>query len=285
MWMSLKIISLFILSFFFFIQASWSNKCSVSSETLSDLSIELISYKSEKEIGKILILPPTGGVTYLEKRYARSLCKLGFSSIIIKSWKEMEKETIGLDIHAFHLELAQKVIAKVIELKINTDDFLGILGTSVGAIHSATALGSYDQIQAGFLILGGAPVHKVITHSEEKTLKKYKEKRMKAFGFKSLKDYTFALDKKIPKKVCPLSFAQTVQSKDVFTVIALKDKVVPTVFQKNLQQAFKGESLEISSGHILSIFKFYLLHSEKMTQFFKSSAEKFHQSKAKLKTQ
>ena len=85
----------------------------------------------------------------------------------------MEKESLALDIPAQLLVQAQQVIAKVIEEKTQTEDFLGILGTSVGAIHSATALRLYDRIQSGFLILEGIPIHKVIADSNEKTLKKY----------------------------------------------------------------------------------------------------------------
>ena len=273
--MFIKKAGLIMLSSLLSISCASSDKCSYSSETLKQLSIELLSYTVKNEKGKILILPPTGGTTYLEKRYAKQLCNLGFSAIIIKKWKDMEKESLELDIHAELLGKAQEVIAQVIEEKTQAEDFIGILGTSVGAIHSATALGIQDKIQAGFLILGGAPIHKVIAYSEEKTLTEYRNKRMKAFAFKNKEEYAIALNKKIPKRIRPLTFSDKVKQKNTFAVIALKDKVVPTEYQKELRKAFDSNFLEISSGHIIGILEFYLFHSKKVSQFFENSLTQF----------
>ena len=262
-------------SVLFFSQcASWGNECSPTSETLTDFSIDLLSYKAKNEKGKILILPPTGGATYLDKGYARSLCKIGFSSMIIKKWSGIEEESLELNIHAKLLGRAQKAIAKVLEEKTQAGDFIGILGTSVGAIHSATALGIHDKIQTGFLILGGAPIHKVIAYSDEETLKKYRQKRMKAFDFQTVEEYAVALSEKIPNEVRPLFLADKVQKKDTFSVIALKDKTVLSEYQKSLAKAFQSESLEISSSHIPSIIWFYFIHFKKVTQFFETSYQK-----------
>ena len=275
-----KKIGFFICAFLFYIQNVWSSNCSVSYDILNSLSVELLIYKSKKQKGKVLILPPISGVTYIDKQYARSLCKAGFSAFVIKKWKGMDEESLQLDIHAHLLTTAQKVIAKVIEKKTQPGEFIGILGTSVGAIHSATALGNYDQIQAGFLILGGAPIHKVIAYSDETALKKYRKRRMENFRFKTVEDYALALDKKIPKNVCPLYFSKKAQKKDVFTVIALKDLILPTKYQKELQQAFQSKKLELSSSHVLSIIKFYFFHSKKMIKFFETSANKFKKTEA-----
>lgn len=264
-----------MLPFLFVSFAKADQKCSFLKERLSSLSIDLISYKVKNEKGKILILPPTGGSSYLEKRSAKRLCKIGFSSIIIQKWKGMDKESLSLDIHSKLLSQAQKVVSVVIEEKTNPGEFVGILGTSVGAIHAITALGRFDQIKAGFFVLGGLPIHKVIAYSQEKTLKKYRKLRMKKFGFKTIEDYALALNKKIPNEVRPLFLSHKAKKKDVFTVIALRDKKVSTDYQKEMKKTLQSKSLEIPSGHFLSIIRFYLFHLKEMTGFFETSYKKF----------
>ena len=241
--------------------------CEISEELLSRNSVRVISYQSlKKEIGKILILPPTGGVTYLEKKYARDLCEKGFSSFIISSWKGIDEESEELSIHNTLLSRAQSAIAQVIDKKTSPGEFVGIFGTSVGGIHSATALGYFKSIQAGFFILAGAPVHEVIAHSTEKTLEKYRSIRMKKFYFKTKKEYVEALNKKIYSEVQPLN--QVDKRKKSFAVIAKNDKTVPTRYQRKLAQAFQSETLEISGGHISSIFLFRLFYRKQLLLFF-----------------
>ena len=264
---------IFVMVFFMPLFFSHSREsCFVQLETLSEGLVELDSYTAQNnERGKILILPPTKGVTYFEKKYAKRLCKKGFSAFIIKSWKGIDEETIELDIHNRLLGRAQKAILSVLNTKTKSGDFIGILGTSVGAIHSATALGLYPQIQAGFFIVGGAPIHKVIAYSKEETLTKYRNKRMKKF--QNIKDYAEALDKTLIKEARPLSFIQTAKNKASFTVTALKDQTVPTEYQKVLSQALNAENLNVSGSHIFSIVWFYLFHKKKVLQFFEKSLE------------
>ena len=262
---------------FFFMPLFFSHSresCFVQSETLSEGLVELDSYiVQNNERGKILILSPTKGVTYFEKKYAKRLCKKGFSAFIIKSWKGIDEEKIELDIHNRLLGRAQKAILSVLNKKTKAEDFIGILGTSVGAIHSATALGLYPQIQAGFFIVGGAPIHQVIAYSKEETLTKYRNKRMKKFQFQNIKDYVEALDKALIKKVRPLNFIQIAKNKTSFTVTALKDQIVPTEYQKVLSQSLNAENLNVSGSHIFSIVWFYLFHKRKVLQFFEKSLE------------
>ena len=274
---SWMIFVMFFLTSLFFSHSTESQSCSVQSETLGENLVEIDSYISQKkEKGKILILPPTKGVTYFEKKYAQRLCKKGFSAFIIKSWKGIDEEKIELNIHNRLLGRAQTAILEVLNKKTKPEDFIGLLGTSVGAIHSATALGFYPQIQAGFLIVGGAPIHQVIAYSKEDTLTKYRNKRMKKFQFQNVKDYALALDKVLIKRVRPLAFVQTGKNKAVFTVTALKDQTVPTENQKALSKALNAENLNIPGGHIFSIIWFYLFHKKKVIQFFEKSLKEFH---------
>jgi len=247
--------------------------CELSEELLQPHSIKILSYKTtKKERGKILILPPTGGVSYLEKKYAQDLCEKAFSSFIISSWDGINEEAEDLNIHNTLLSRAQKAIRQVLSAKTTDKDFVGIFGTSVGGIHAATALGHFDSLKAGFFIVAGAPVHKVIAYSTEKTLSKYRTIRMKKFGFSSQSDYAEALNKKISPEVQPLYKTNT--EKKSFVVVAMKDTTVPSRFQKKMAQALKAQTLKLRGGHLSSILWFRWFHSKKVISFFETASQK-----------
>ena len=253
-----------------------SHSCKISKEILQPNFIKILTYQpSQPEKGKILILPPTNGVTFLEKKYAKQFCKKGFKVFIVHSWQGRKEESVDLNIHNVLLTRGQLVISQIVKEKTNPKDFIGIFGTSVGAIHSATALGSNDRIHSGFFIVGGAPIHKVIVYSKDPTLSKYREKRKQKYGFKSLKEYEEALDKKLLNSVKPLYFKKQSQTKRTFVVIAKKDTTVPSLYQRNLAQAFQSKTLEISGGHISSILRFWLFYRKKASSFFEDSFQEF----------
>jgi len=269
--------SFFVIVCFMSLSFFSKTNCDLSEEILKPNSIKLLSYKTLKqERGKILILPPTGGITYLEKKYSWELCEKGFSVFIISSWEGVNEEKEDLSIHNTLLSRAQSAITQVIEKKTKPGEFVGIFGTSVGGIHAAISLGQFPSIQAGFFIVAGVPVHKVIAYSTEATLSKYRKIRMKKFQFQNKLDYAKALNKEISPKLQPLSQAELARQKKSFAVIAKKDNTVPTIYQRELAKAFNSQTLELRGGHISSILFFRWFHKKKLIYFFETAVQDFN---------
>ena len=58
-------------------------------------------------------------------------------------------------------------------------------------------------------------------------------------------------------------------------MIAKNDKTVPTLYQKQLAEAFDSQTLELTGGHISSILLFRLFYKNKLISFFEKARLNF----------
>lgn len=196
--------------------------------------VDVVRYRSTSPSGGLVIMPPTGGVNFLDRTYAQNFCDKGIDAWIVKSWTGSD-EAVGLDlnVHARLLESSLFAIEKVIsEMPFPK---VSILGSSLGALYSIAALATFDKIKDGFLIAGGFPFSKVIARSKLKELSKVRRNRIAHFGFKSSDAYLEELAnvlKPIEDKVLNTDF----QSKRIGIIYSGSDDVVPTSLQKKFNQ-------------------------------------------------
>jgi len=233
--------------------------------------VEVLKYQSARLSAKtILIIPPTGGTNVLDRKYADTLCEQGFDVLILHHWTNDNEFSMDLEIHKRFYQRSQRAIGIVLN-NIKTP-FVGILGTSVGAIHAAVAVHRYDKINAAFLITGGAPISEVTANSDQEVLQNVRQKRFAMMGFKSQKEYVEALDEVLPMD--PFNSPHLDPGKKLAMVIAPQDTTVPGANQQALRRLWKPQwVLELSGNHFLAILKTWLFHRDEMVQFFKQSAE------------
>jgi hypothetical protein len=217
--------------------------------------------------GAVIIVPPTGGANFLDRRYARSLCRAGFESVIITHWQGIDEESLELSVHDRLLRRGQTAISETLA-ELGHHSFVGILGTSVGAIHGLTALGS-TPIDAGFFIAGGAPVSQVIAESSQRELALYRHKRMTQFGFQNTAEYQVALAQAIPQDLEPLYYQEILKNKSIGFILAQSDDTVPTHLQQKLvKQVNPLTLLEINASHFWAIVKSWWFYEDVIVDFF-----------------
>ena len=210
-------------------------------------------------------MPPTGGITRLERSYAANFCRRGHEVILVDSWRGKFEQSLDLSVHQRLLKRAQDAIQTVIT-EYNFKE-AGILGTSVGGIHAATALMKFSEIKKALLIVAGAPVADVIAESEQSDLAAVRTERMKKFGFKNVSEYKLALREAIDEE--PLSYIDGLKDKQVAMVVAEKDKVVATKYQRQLVEALDPDwVLEYPNGHVLTIGRFWWFQTDRVLDFF-----------------
>lgn len=213
----------------------------------------------------VLIIPPTGGVNFLDKSYAEKLCEAGVGASIVKGWSEDDEYNLELEIHTRFYNRAQRAIALALE-KYN-DIELGILGTSVGGIHAAIAASSYEQIESAFLIVAGGNIDYIVANSSQDVLEDAKKKRLKRYGFRSLIEYQRGLKKILPFE--PLEMPKP-KGKKLGMIISTNDDVVPTLSQVKLanhwQPSYKSE---FWLGHTPTVVAAWLFSSNEIVNFFK----------------
>lgn len=219
----------------------------------------------------VLILPPTGGVTFMDQSYASRLCSQGFRVRILERWTEDDEFSLDLGIHQRFYDRSQRAIKAA--ARDLPKGFVGLLGTSVGGIFGALAIGSMPDIQAAFLITAGGPIHSIVARSAQGILIEAREKRMATHNFRSMEEYEAALQAKIHSN--PLKPILNTKDKKLGLVIAQKDETVPTRFQEALATRWHpAKIIRLPYGHIPAIVFTWLFHDAEIADFFRQSAGK-----------
>lgn len=247
--------------------------CSPEKIALSsgDFKVQVSRYKSGEEESdrSILIMPPTGGATILDRNFARHFCVSGFDVMILEEWTR-ENFAIDLGIHHRLYSAGQKAIDLVISQ--TGSRFIGMLGTSVGATHAAVAANLTERLDAVFIIVGGAPIPGIIVDSDQKAMEDLRQKRFEKFAFKSRREYLAALDKEFP--LDPFKTAPLYKKKDLGMFLSTTDTTVPAQYQTALRDLWKPKKvIEVSSNHFISIIKAWLWHQKEIQKFFEESAK------------
>jgi len=104
--------------------------------------VKLKIYEAPGAKKTVLILPPTGGENLLDRGHANTLCYEGIRAVILQSWDYDTETTLDLGMHDRGALRSLAAIRHSLDyLGKDGPQAFGILGTSVGALSSALALG------------------------------------------------------------------------------------------------------------------------------------------------
>jgi len=218
----------------------------------------------------VILVPPTGGATFIDRRYARLLCRDGAAVYLLRDWSGMSEQALEPAVHNRLLGRAQRAIGLVAN-DIGARD-VGILGTSVGGIHAATAVGRLQRLDAAFIVGAGAPVAAVIARSGQDTLAQWRRRRMDHYGFADVAAYEKALLDVIEWE--PLLVADNARQKHLGAAVIAGDSIVPTACQRRLAAAWQPVlRLSIAGfwgwSHAAGILKTGLFHAQDIVAFFR----------------
>jgi dienelactone hydrolase len=148
----------------------------------NDFAIEVLNYQPDSPKSHVIIVPPTGGTNFLDRRYASGLCSRGINALILSHWTNDDEYNIELSIHTrFYGRVYEAIGVLLDELPAKTK--IGIMGTSVGGLHAAIAASRYQQISSAFIISGGAHIPSIIANSDQALMKKIWQERRKLYNF------------------------------------------------------------------------------------------------------
>lgn len=235
---------------------------SISNNEFKTHFLEFISYKAKK---LVLIIPPTGGINFIDRSYAKEFCKKGISAVIIKNWSKDDELSFDLEIHTRFYTRAQKAIE--VAIKYYHDFELGILGTSVGGIHASIATARFKELKSSLIIVSGGGIASIIVNTTQEILVEAKKKRFLKYKYKNEEEYRLALRKVIPFEPLGMSFNKA--EKKLGMVISTNDDVVPTKNQLALKELWNPIVVSSSGlGHKLTVVKTWLLNSSEVISFF-----------------
>ncbi|MBC7371206.1 MAG: hypothetical protein H7326_06560 [Bdellovibrionaceae bacterium] len=245
--------------------------CKVEPLLLPNNRVQVGFYKSVDPGKKsVLIIPPTGGENVLDRSYASNLCEGGFDVYLLQHWNNDDDNSIDLGIHQRAYDSVQQAIAET--LSQIQSPFIGILGTSVGAIHVSSAMSLHPRLDAAFLIVGGAPIANVIATTDQEALVKARKIRFEMLHYKNDAEYIAALDKEIHTD--PFKLPQGFRGKTLGMVISSDDTTVNYKYQLQLKELWQPQTLiELSNGHFFAILKTWLFHKMEIVHFFQNAAQ------------
>ncbi len=250
---------------------AWLNMFGYSSneEFVKKGSFEVVlqNYHPENNLYKkkiLLIIPPTGGMNFIDQSYARKFARRGINTKILRNWSNDDEYSIEFDIHNRFYTRAQNAIDLI--LQKYSEHEVWILGTSVGGLHGTIATARHKQITKALFIVSGADISSIISNSDQEVLVEAKKIRFEKFNIKNENQYLQKLRKAIPYEVQKLSIPR---NKKIGLVISTNDKTVPTSNQILLENYWQTQRVStLSLGHTPSVVFTWFFNSRKIKNFF-----------------
>lgn len=226
----------------------------------------------------VVVIPPIGGVTFLDRGMARTLCNQKMAAIIVTNdFANVEYQSkvalLPPEDHQksfFRISAAIKATVQMSEddSDINADK-TGIFGVSLGGILGSFVMSTQSNISVGYFIVAGGDIPHILAYSEQGEIKKIRQKRMTEQNLQSQDEYEDFLRQHITFD--PLDTAATMLPATLQMVVATKDKSVPSQNQEYLYEAFgKPKTKFYKQDHLQTILSSLLLGSKKkgIAQFF-----------------
>lgn len=215
----------------------------------------------------VIVMPPTGGTNLIDRSYASGLCDKGIGAVILDGWTDDDEYNLELEIHTRFYSRAQAAVDLLLDQY--KDKSIGILGTSVGALHGSIAFARNERIKSGFFIVGGGDIASIIAHSNQDAMVTAREARFKRYGFKSDDEYVAALRKVLPYEPLEIKFDR--KQKKLGMIISTNDQTVPTKNQNLIRDKWAPDvEYKTSWSHVLAIVKTWLFDKSQVVDFFKS---------------
>lgn len=228
-----------------------------------------LSHYGTRTQKNIIIIPPTGGINLIDRSFARNFCQAGFNAWVLEHWTGDDELKLDFGVHNRFYANVQRAIELTIK-NIPEKEFIGILGTSVGGMHAATATGRFERIKAAFIITGGADIAGIIVNSQQQAMIDAKAKRYQMFNFKNDLDYETQLRPHIHLDAVHFTGHQ---GKHLGMAIGTQDTVLPVKNQLVLKDLWKPKKvIELNNDHFWSILKSWLFHQKEIIRFFQDSS-------------
>lgn len=248
-----------------------STSCNINASFVADtdgFKVEYVDYRPPKVSGAtVFILPPTGGETPLDRRYAKGLCRDGRRVLIVQRWTGHDESSLDLNLHNRLFGKANRALTLLASLHPGP---LHLLGTSLGALFSVSALARIPQVKKVALVVGGIPFTEIIATSDTEHMNYLRENRKSKLGISSEEDYIARLNAVFEWNDLDKLNGQILGDKKILLVIGALDRGVPTKNQLQLQERFPmAKVIRHEADHMGTIVKSFLFDYYPIKAFLK----------------
>jgi len=222
----------------------------------------------------LMVLPILGGSNKIAKKFAEYLSDNGYSSLIVhrqKKYRNSLREFKDLNKTLKETVLDHQQVLDWMETQKDIDmDRIGVLGVSMGAIKGMLLFCYDPRIKAGVFAMGGGDLPYILTHSDEKKIKKYRKRFMEENNMNIREFYTM-LQQNI--NIDPINCAPHIDASKTLMFLAAFDDTVPIEKGEELWRAIgEPEKITVPFGHysaMLTIFPFPYVQGKSLEFFDK----------------
>jgi hypothetical protein len=224
----------------------------------SDYVIPFHLYKTNKPGNNplILIVPPLGGMTRVDKDLAIFFANKGINSLIAinpENIADVNRPIEDIDGFLIRTTVAMRLLLDFAEDQKYIDTTqIGAFGASLGGIRLLSLIGVDDRIDASVVYVGAGNMPEVLANSQQPVIKNYRQHKMDKLKFGTDQEYLDAL--KATVTVDPLDNISYFSPDNVFLKISNKDTHVPTANQWETQKAINTPHFKsTNNGHVRSV--------------------------------
>lgn len=239
------------------------------------VELQIVRPRSSRPVPVVIIVPTISGKTLIDTSSADTLCKKGMASIIadindtsqpkvLPSWEHEDR------VNRFAVLALRTVIDFAEGYRYFDRDRIGMLGTSLGGINASLMAGvEAERLKAIVITVGGGNLPYTLAWSDNSTIRKLRDARMKAVGMTRVEEYEDKLHEVL--RYDPHDFADRVYTDRILMVLAKKDVTVPYGTQWYLHKSFGNpQYLLLNTNHVKAIVATTYLHFEKVVRFLRS---------------
>jgi pimeloyl-ACP methyl ester carboxylesterase len=217
----------------------------------------------------VVIMPPTGGATVLDRWYAKKLCQAGQSAVILESWTGDDDLASDVERHNRHFARSLQAISFMAQ---TYDRPLRLLGTSVGGLYALSALMRLPAVEKAVLITAGAPFSGIVVDSEHEDLARVRQVRMSDLQLPDHAAYRQLMDQVMQEWTSMQQLTPELgQKKPTLVVVGLEDTIVPTPYQVDLAKRLQPSKLfSFQANHFWTIVRTYWKLSDQIVDFLRA---------------
>jgi hypothetical protein len=200
----------------------------------------------------ILVFPILGGGNEISEYFARYFAKAGYDSVLVHRVNDFKDPAFFETIEAVYRNNVRRdrLAINYLETQYGKKRF-GSFGISRGAINIAMTAGVDERLQFNVMALGGSDLIRIIKHSEERRIDKFKNGVMEQFNLTE-KEFFNKLKEKL--KTDPKFLAPYIKPEDTLLVLGLLDSTVPIQYGIKLRRAIGGpKTIYLFADHYLSV--------------------------------
>lgn len=232
-------------------------------------------YFKNKRAGKLpllVVVPPIQGLSRRESSIAKHFLKQGYHIVVLEPVKNITDGSIPIAEFQNTLLSFVGAVRSVIDVMVKKEEVdsnnVFLWASSLGAIYSTIVFGADRRIDAAILVAGGGSLPDIVTESRQKYVRRYKETRMKVEGLATDQDFRNKMSDNL--SIDPVQFAKLRSPDEVYYIMALKDKSVPTQYQELLFEAFMrtGHKKKYKHNHAFTLLLAHFTHHKVYSDFF-----------------